>query len=143
MFELRISIPANMGQELEQASRRAHEEFRKVLEAGAKSIERTAKKKIQGVPKSGRLYRRGRVLHQASAPGQPPATDSGFLVGSFFSGLKDQGLTVEVGVTVFYGGFLELGTSKMKPRPYLKPSAEERLKDIADGIDQAIRSYLV
>lgn len=36
------------------------------------------------------------------------------------------GISAEVGPTVHYGGYVELGTYKMKPQPYLAPAAERR-----------------
>ena len=38
---------------------------------------------------------------------------------------KQDQITVVVGTNVEYGGFLELGTSKIQPRPYLRPILEK------------------
>lgn len=80
---------------------------------------------IQGGPKSGRTYRRGNATHQASAPGQYPASDTGRLAGSVRFELPQPGsLTGRVGTSVAYGPMLEFGTSRMAARPWLMPSFE-------------------
>ena len=39
-----------------------------------------------------------------------------------------------------YGMFLENGTSKMQPRPWLMPSVDENMSNIRDNIKQAVVS---
>ena len=56
-----------------------------ICNKAAKNIETRAKIKIQSPPKTGRIYRHGNVEHQASAPGEAPATDTGNLVNSIAS----------------------------------------------------------
>ena len=81
---------------------------------------------IQTGPKSGRVYRRGGVTHQASAAGQYPASDTGRLAASVRMELPTAGdMTGRVGTAVEYGPFLEFGTSKMAARPWLLRSFEE------------------
>lgn len=83
--------------------------------------------------RGGKLYAYGsRPPHQASAPGAPPATDTGRLratVGHHV-GRDQQGLYANIGSGanpaipgVKYAEYLEYGTSKMHPRPWLRPSA--------------------
>jgi len=73
-------------------------------------------------PGTGRLYQRGKTVeHRASAPGHPPAPDTGRLRASVSTevirGLDD--VTGIVAVNAEYAAHLELGTEKIKPRPYL------------------------
>ena len=51
------------------------------------AIDAGVKHKIQRGPNSGRIYEkyRPRRTHQASAPGQAPATDTGNLIGSIYN----------------------------------------------------------
>jgi hypothetical protein len=73
-------------------------------------------------PKTGRLYRRpGRAPHQASAPGQAPANDTGNLANSLDYNV--QRIRLEVGERAPYAIFLEDGTRKMKPRPHMVVAA--------------------
>ncbi len=94
---------------------------------------------IQGGPKSGLTYRRGNVTHQASAPGQYPASDTGRLAGSVRFELPQPGnMTGRVGTSVAYGPMLEFGTSRMAARPWLMPSFE-RAKI---GVEKELRARL-
>jgi len=104
-------------------------------------------KKIAGGTGSGRLYRRRRQkgkrgsfkssdFHRASAPGDPPARDTGILVNSISYTVKARGLLISgfVGSDIDkirskepttdpeYGFFLERGTRNISPRPWLIPS---------------------
>lgn len=81
---------------------------------------------IQRGPKTGRVYRRGTVAHQASSPGQYPATDTGRLASNVRFELPQGGNMVgRVGTNIQYGAYLEFGTSRMAARPWLLPSFEK------------------
>lgn len=95
--------------------------------------ERTAVQGVRGGAATGRVYRRGSRTHQASAPGEYPASDTGRLMGSIMSDI--QPMEARVGTNLEYGRFLEFGTSRMAPRPWLfrsfeaaKVGVERRLK---------------
>ena len=98
-----------------------------------------AKKGIQRGPKSGKTYRRGNVVHQASAPGQYPATDTGRLASSVMVNLPTPAsMFGEVGTNVIYGPMLEFGTSRMAARPWLLPSFTQA----KIGIEKKLRANL-
>lgn len=84
-------------------------------------VETTAKESIQQGPHTGRMYGR----HQASAPGEAPATDTGFLVSHIFSevtkGKNPSGMVIS---TAPYSSHLEFGTTEMAARPYMFPALE-------------------
>ena len=87
-------------------------------------------------------YARGRKVHWSSAPGTPPAVDTGRLRSSITfqcsDGKGDAGSAGEdgvgrpsaqplkpavvIGTNVTYAPYLELGTSKMAARPFLRPA---------------------
>lgn len=94
----------------------------KYLTKLAVKVDRQAKKSMVGG--SGRTYKRGGVTHQASAAGQPPAVDTGRLRASITYELGNTGkvLVARVGTNVNYARHLELGTSRMRPRPFLRPA---------------------
>ena len=81
-----------------------------------------------------RAYKRGRKLHISSAPGRPPAIDTGALRSSVTHEVNASGLDAKVGsdkdrlkrqtvgTDVDYGYYLEMGTRRMKPRPWLRPA---------------------
>lgn len=106
-------------------------QYAAVLEPTARTIVRTTIHRIESRVKgllsgsrSGRIYRRGihgTIVHQASAPGEPPATDTGNLAHSI--GARMIGRTEgEVTVSAEYAAVLELGGVHMAPRPYFAPA---------------------
>lgn len=104
------------------------------VRAGALIIEADAKQSIRQ-PGSGRVYGR----HRASAPGEPPASDTGRLLGSVETVLFDSGLVAEVGTGVEYGGHLEFGTVKMAPRPWLLPAFRRNIDRVRNIIASQVR----
>ena len=73
-------------------------------------------------PGGGKIYSRGKtVQHRASAPGEPPAPDTGRLRASITTEVVRGASEVRGIVTANteYAAALELGTEKMRPRPYL------------------------
>lgn len=109
-------------------------EIDEVCESTALDIQARAQMAIMNPPKSGRIYKRGNVTHQASAPGEAPATDTGNLVNSAYT--KQLGRAdYETGFTAEYAAHLEFGTAKIEPRPYLRPAVEA----VRDAFMSAIR----
>jgi len=103
-----------------------------------------AKMKIQRGPASGRVYKKygPKRTHQASAPGEAPATDTGGLVNSGFHELDERALEVSVGFAKFYAALLEYGTRKMAKRPFLLPTVESWRNRIAGVIKAAIQARM-
>lgn len=113
-----------------------HDAIRSVLQQKAIEVESTVKRLVASggggreyktiiFRKNGKLYSFGkRVTHVASAPGTPPATDTGRLLGSVYHSIGEdaQGQVAKVGYGAFYGIYLELGTRYMAPRPALRPA---------------------
>lgn len=102
----------------------------KAIRETAVAVHGNALRSIHRGSRSGRVYtRRGRV-HQASAPGEPPKSDTGDLASRVK--MVVSGLRAEVGTGLDYGAHLEFGTSKMAARPWLFPALEaERQRFIA------------
>jgi hypothetical protein len=113
----------------------------KILLQKAFQIETLAKTFLT-IPGSGRLYEPGSYFmkhngklyhwvqtgpaHRASAPGQPPASNTGFLLNQIGHRVELGGEVVIARVTANtkYAHYLEVGTSLMKPRPFLKPAMD-------------------
>jgi len=96
-------------------------DFDKKLFQAALMIDSEAKKNIQGGSRSGRVYKRRSVTHQASAPGEYPKTDTGKLVRNIFTERRGL-LHYVVGSRASgapHGRHLEFGTMHMRPRPWL------------------------
>jgi HK97 gp10 family phage protein len=71
----------------------------------------------------------GRKLHQTSAPGEPPAVDTGHLTGSGYTKRIGK-LAWEAGFSADYALYLEFGTSRMAARPFLFPAVQQAAGDI-------------
>lgn len=72
--------------------------------------------------KHGQVYPRPSGDHQASAPGESPAVDYGFLVEVKHEMLKD-----DLGVVYEdqeYAPAMEYGTPEIAPRPHMAPGAD-------------------
>lgn len=87
---------------------------------------------IQSPPKTGRVYKRGNRAHQASAPGEAPATDTGALVNAS-KAEQEQAAVWAVTFTAEYAKMLEFGTPvQLAARPFLRPAVEaERQRFVA------------
>ena len=95
---------------------------------------RNAALEVLGQNGSGRVYGK----HVASAPGQPPAPDTGNLRRNWrmatlaYPNGKGLGINIHMRITsdVFYADFLEHGTRKMAARPHrerIKTKARPRI----------------
>ena len=85
-----------------------------------------AAKRLLSQHGTGRIYAKSRPrrVHQASAPGEPPAVDLGHLRASVGHevGHDEDGLYAEWGTGLAIGTYLELGTRHIEPRPFIRPS---------------------
>lgn len=82
--------------------------------------------------------------HQASAPGEPPAIDTGELAQHIIIEVSESGYEGSVGVAAGetsknakatigeIGKWLEMGSSKVAARPWLKPAFESSLDKIKE-----------
>ena len=66
----------------------------------------------------------GKVSPPASSPGEPPGLRTGELRRSIAWEVDGESLKCRVGSNKSYSKYLEMGTSKMDARPYLKPVVE-------------------
>ena len=102
-----------------------------IMERAALMVERDVKLSFTRKG-AGRVYGK----HTASRAGEPPAIDTGTLRASIghevikASGYVD-GLVGDTN-NVKYAPMLELGTSKMAPRPFLRPALKRLRNQIAD-----------
>lgn len=137
----RLSIELQGKEEFRRAILAASQAVKDEVEAEvvATAIELRANivKSIARGPKTGQVYRRGNVTHQASAPGQAPATDTGRLVNNiYFERLG--ATTAAVGSTLVYAEHLEYGTRKMAARPFFRPAVEKMRKQFQKRLEIAV-----
>jgi len=136
---------------LQQFGVNAERELSQIVNATAQAVRTRAIRSIQQGPKSGAVYERGSgrnlsALHQASAPGEAPATDTGTLANSI--AVQRLGpLSARVGTGIRYGQYLEFGTQSIEPRPWLWPAAtaeRDNYRRRMDGlVDRAARGMTV
>lgn len=128
-----------------------------VLDAGWDGIRRatvffwnTLQTSVLNIPNPGERRRRKRntragakgssytTYPHSSRPGEPPRKRTGFLAGNVVYELDQAKLASRVGVlrNAIYGAYLELGTRKMRPRPWLFATLRKilpQLKAIAES----------
>lgn len=100
--------------------------------------------KIKGGSKSGRIYRRGQIVHQASAPGQSPATDTGTLVRSAKTEVEEapEEITGTASFLANYAKHLEFGTRNMAPRPFFGAALDSVRAEIVPAFVKSIKARL-
>lgn len=113
----------------------------KAVAATSQKVRTDAIKAIQRGTKSGRVYQRSggqnlSATHQASAPGQAPATDTGTLASSIKADSRN--LNGRVYSDLQYAFWLEYGTLTMEPRPYLNPALQGNKGYFIDQLNKAI-----
>jgi HK97 gp10 family phage protein len=99
----------------------------RALARTAHDIRNDAINSITEGQKSGRTYTRRGIVHVASAPGEPPAADTGTLHNSIEVVMVPAAIKARVNASASYAASLELGTQKMQPRPYLNPALQKNI----------------
>ena len=107
-------------------------ELKKIIAVGGQMVMNDAKASIHSHGSSGRTYEKynPRRTHTASAAEQPPNTDTGYLANNIYLEIDTDGLGADVESRAEYSEFLEFGTSKMRPRPFLQPALEANRRKI-------------
>lgn len=125
----------------------------RAMKTAAAVVERKTKQllRIPGTGVEVKKTKSGKV-HRRSIPGKPPAAETGILRSSIMSDVRVSGIGVTgkvgtdidkiaaraaIGTDVNYGLYLEIGTSKMKARPYLRPALRARRRVIKRIFDRA------
>ena len=103
----------------------------------AHEVRTTAIKSIQS-QSAGRMVSRSRqgggvYAHIAASAGAAPNTDTGKLVASI-AVEKESDAHYTVGSNLDYSAWLEMGTSKMLPRPWLEPALRANINNLRDNI---------
>lgn len=111
---------------LEKQVKKAEADSKKFVTMSCAEIERTAKTIMRDSPTNPDVAY-GKKGHHPSFAGNPPAPDTGTLMRSITHEVSCKGKQVvgEVGSIIHnsdYPKYLEYGTSKMKPRPWLSAS---------------------
>ena len=96
-------------------------------------------------PKGGRIY----GTHQASAPGESPASFHKALEGSIMVEPQDAGTIagstppqVSVGTNLDYAQTLEFGGGRIAPRPNFAPRGDEMAPEVTNALTAAIKTAI-
>lgn len=113
-----------------------------VLHDMAEFTHEAAVNSIQQGPATGTIYTKSNPTrtHQASAPGEAPATDTGRLASSVMVAFPTPTqLRARVGTDLDYGAHLEFGTSRMpKGRPWLSPAVRKAARKVRRDLKRRI-----
>ena len=111
---------------------------------GTQLVHSTAVQKILSGTKSGVIYRRRGVEHQASAPGEAPASDTSRLAQSGRTTLDQAEIVGQVIFSTEYAAALEFGREdgSIAARPFLRPSLAEKNEEIQAAIAARITEAL-
>ncbi len=106
-------------------------------------LEDATKRKVLSGAKTGRIYRRYNPfrIHQASAPGQAPASDTGKLAASIEAEVDPIQFTLTLAAGQ-HARELEYGTHKMAARPFLRRTMLEFRERIIAALHAAIKRAL-
>lgn len=119
-----------------KVSRRLNAGVKRGVEEAARLIVQEAIRSILHDPKTGRIY----GGHQASAPGEAPANQYGELVSGFTIEMKGNRAIIRNRSP--HAILLELGTSRMAPRPFLLPAMVKMQRVAQRTIARAIQHEL-
>lgn len=142
-----VTIRLEGAKELQTALRNLSDEVReqvgKAVTGTAIMLRADVVERIQRGPASGVVYTKKNPnrVHQASAPGEAPATDTGRLANSIeFDQVGP--LTATVGSRLIYALYLEYGTSRMAPRPYFRPAVEAVRPKFERALERALAGVI-
>ena len=116
--------------------RDAMTQIKRKVTRGVMLVRNTAVEEIQRGTKTGETYElySPRRTHTSSAPGEYPATDTGFLVSQISTDVHTKGNSVvgQIISSAPYSKHLEFGTTKMSARPFMQPSLEKNKRKIRE-----------
>lgn len=110
----------------------------------ATPMEEDVKRSIRTGARTGRIVKRYHPerIHQASAPGEPPANDRGVLANSIEVDVDPTQFNLTLSASAPYARELEYGTRHILPRPFLRPALIRWRKRIIEAIHKAIKDGL-
>ena len=133
---VRIEGLEELNRSLARVSSKFESEATALVNRTAQNIRNTAVRSIQKQSPNGVTYEKynPRRSHVASAPGNPPNTDTGRLVGSIRAVMSGTP-TAYVDALADYAVHLEFGTRNMAARPFMTPAVEAERDKYRKGIN--------
>lgn len=112
------------------------------LEEAAQIVAAEAQRSVIDGPKTGRVYQKyvPRRTHQASAPGEPPANDTGNLAANIVIDRAEiSSGRIRIASLAGYSRVLELGGRFIAPRPFLRRALMVSRRAVARAFALAYR----
>lgn len=134
---MKIEGLEDLNKSLARISSKFESEATALVNRTAQNIRNTAVRSIQKTSGIGTYYKKSQPnrMHIASAPGQPPNTDTGRLAGSIRT-VETDTPTAYVDALADYAAHLEFGTRNMAARPFMTPAVEAEREKFRKGIDE-------
>ncbi len=129
-FSIVVQGAKTVARKLDAYEKRAKAKDKKVIADALVSVHRDIVTSVSQGARTGRVYGK----HQASAPGEPPKTDSGDLVRSFRITFNGDRMGGKVTTDSPYAVALELGTTLMEARPFFFPAVEKNRTKIITAL---------
>lgn len=125
-----------IGRELAKQADKIPSTIGRELFIGGNKIRNTIIQSMRSTKRAPWYYTSGktRVKHHPSLPYNPPAVDTGELIRSILFDVDHMSMEVGSYGGAPYGKWLETGTPRMKPRPWLEPAVSEHADDIIKRI---------
>lgn len=145
MLKIKVEVTGmeDLARNLNRISDKSRANIEDALDESAHAMRDDVLRSILHEEKTGRVYRRGNIEHQASAPGEAPASDTGFLV-SRISADRSRLPMLDAGVVsdAPYSEALEYRPPQKGGRPFLRPSLLRMEEPIVARITEALRAAL-
>lgn len=116
--------------------------IKRTLDTIGKEMQRFIRQSMRDTPKAAYSYKRGKKKHYPSLPYNFPAIDSGNLWRNITYHSTDNELKVGDLKKTPYAVFLEMGTAKMNPRPFIEPTWRKYKSIIEFKVMQAIQDSI-
>lgn len=122
---MRVSGLNEMAQRLRRLGDQASRSENEVLRAGAAPLQRTMSRNAPGPSKRRRQHLKDNII-----------------IGPVRKRANEKVIQVGPGKDSFYSHFLEFGTTKMTPRPFVEPSVNEAGNDVLRAMAAQMRREL-
>jgi hypothetical protein len=144
MVSVTISGQNRIRRKLGAINTRVANASQKALVKDMARMDSDAKQSISGGSRSGKVYTRGSVSHQASAPGEFPKTDRGELVSGFFFNVsrKVNSILASLSNKSNHASYLEFKPSLMGGRPFMRPIFNKWKPTIEKNVLNAARAAI-
>lgn len=143
-LEIFVEGARKIAEQLRKRGEEYDREVRKIINAGALAIHADATRSVLRGPKTGIVYtlydpEGHKRVHQASAPGEAPATDQGDLARGITIVTDEDGKGASIVSKADYSWFLEMGTVDMAARPFMMPALDKNTPEIVRRLKNLTR----